>query len=649
MLEQILPVLAEDQQLAFLDTSFAAGFNIAMGATWSGHRLPLVAETSASWIVNHKAVALSALAERAVMARLAADPRAAVIVRELSAARQRLAGLALATSMQASQSAGPKREFEELAARERELSRQLGQALNRPEHKDPWIALDHVRAELPADAVLVEFVRFTMGVAPGSGAQGRYLAWIIPPLGASEVRLVDLGESGAIDDAIGAVRRAIKPDKQQYALEGEPDSEKRLTPALETLAGLILRPLRPQIDQAQRWVLCPDSLLWLVPWQALPVGDGRYAIERHLIHLVVSGRDLVAPAEAISDGKPVIFADPDFDLGRPAATPGAAANPPPGGLTPAEIASLSRGFSPGFRAIRLKSTGTEADEVGPRLAQYAGTAPDVYKQERATEAQFREIRRPRVLLLGTHGFFWNENEFSTVGGFHVNALVRCGLLLAGFNAWAATGPADRDDRGLDGVLTGMEIVGSDLQGTELVVLSACETAIGEVPSGEGVAGLRQAFQLAGAQSVVATLWQVPDVESARLMKGFFGHLSSGLGPASALRRAQLDEIALRRPLYGAAHPFFWSAFTLTGRPGLSWKSERVEVDRDAPPPLVGAGSKQEPGDTRGIDVGAPRCARRRRMCRCPPCRTVPRTHFRGTHRPGRRRPLPITRSPRGRS
>ena len=63
VLEQILPVLAEDQQLAFLDTSFAAGFNLAMGATWSGHRLPLVAETSASWIVNHKAVALSALAE----------------------------------------------------------------------------------------------------------------------------------------------------------------------------------------------------------------------------------------------------------------------------------------------------------------------------------------------------------------------------------------------------------------------------------------------------------------------------------------------------------------------------------------------------------------------------------------------------------
>ena len=209
------------------------------------------------------------------------------------------------------------------------------------------------------------------------------------------------------------------------------------------------------------------------------------------------------------------------------------------------------------------------------LRRIATSAPEIVVADEATETRFKSTRRPALALLATHGFFDGDQQFDantlairqagrgrglidTKGEGAESPLTRCGLMFAGCNRASGDGQSE------DGVLTGLEIIGCDLRGTRLVVLSACETGVGEVESGQGVAGLRQAFQLAGAETVVSTLWSVPDKETAQLSNAMFTALAEGASPAQAVRRAQLELIKQRYDFLEANHPVFWAAFTATG-------------------------------------------------------------------------------------
>jgi len=572
---RVLPALAEAEQLAFLKAKDEGELHMALALALARRDDPDAVGRSSGWVLNGKAVAQEALDQRALLARDRDDPAAA----RLAAVRQQLAALTLA-SPEPGQEADRLRALDRLTAQERESSKQVGQNLGRPERDDPWVAPDEVRRALPADAVLVEIARFNVFNFQAKGterrwAPPRYAAWIIPPAGRGEVRLIDLGAADVIEADVAAVRDAIKSDLDALPARGEPAIEAALRPSLEALAERVLRPLLPHIGDAKRWVLSPDAALWLVPWAALPMGKDRCAIEDHPIHYVVSGRDLAQAAATPAAGQALVMADPDYDL-DPAAVQQAAQQVLRGRAAPPTELAL-RGLSCSFQLgsiPRLAGTATEAKAIEPKLRAYAGSAPIVYTDRWALEAVFKAFQRPRVVVLSTHGFFCEDQHEETrseagllletrgTGPKPViqseNPLLRCGLLLAGCNR-------PQGGEGEDGVLTGLEIVGTDLRGTELVVLSACETGLGAVRNGEGVAGLRQAFQLAGAETVVATLWQVPDKESARLMSAFFDNLAAGQGKAEALRQAQLAQIESRRKRYGAAHPFFWAAYTLTGQ------------------------------------------------------------------------------------
>ncbi len=559
---RVLPILSAAEQLAFL---YGRADRLDKGlsfALWRRHD-PSLRALSAEWLLNAKGVSQETLAANVRLSDEASQP----VLGQLRAVRDQMSRLSVA----ATDAAAREKQLIALRRQETQLLRQLGQfRLGQRDEADPWVPLSALRDALAKseNSVLVNFARFRYwnyeSEAPFvESMPDRYGAWIVPAAGRGDVSLVDLGEAAPIDDAIRAARTALQLDPKTLREQSELELERAAKQSLQAVSALILKPLEENLQGYDELILCPDRSLWLAPWAALPLTSGEYLIERHAVRYVTSGRELVTPGAAgLSPEPPAIVADPDYNLGLAANASQPAI--PAGGLR--DLPTFAR----------LAASEAEARAIKPSLDHFARQESQMLLNRAATEAAVKSLASPHVLVLSTHGFFLEDRELPMSVGKLLhgdersagampanrdNPLLRCGLLLAGCNN-RGSGQIDVGD---DGVLTGLEIVGVDLHGTKLVVLSACETGVGEVRNGEGVAGLRQAFQLAGAEAVVASLWSVPDLETARLMKSFFEHLAAGKSKAAALRAAQLERIASRRERFEAAHPFYWAAFTVTGR------------------------------------------------------------------------------------
>jgi CHAT domain-containing protein/tetratricopeptide (TPR) repeat protein len=527
-LAEALPGLSEREQLFVLEKfdRFNLHAALTLGLTSSDAS---VATRTAEWLLNGKAVANEALA---AVTRRTVDSSP---VRATLNLRRQSAGFAITPP-----------------------------AEGRKRPADPWVNLSTVQAALTDGAVLIDIIRLDpQRPVPGkipAKQPARYVAWVTGKAGPSKV--IDLGSAAAIDAAVATARKAIIDGPNQIRSDGEQAAEKQLRAAAGELTKLVLDPLKPAVGSATVWHVSPDGELWLYPWAALPTADGKYLTEAVDVRYVTSGRDLVTRPSAPTSGGAVIVADPDFDAGT--GKPRAMVAVPTGGRS---ILTLIG------RAARLPGTAVEAAAVAPKLAALAGRQPTTLTGDQATYQHLRAAGRPKVLMLATHGFFLppdpanrakDKNWFEsltlplTAGDEAVNPLRRSGLLLAGCNREPEIG-------GDTGVLTGLDVLRLDLRGCELVVLSACETGLGEVHDGEGVGGLRQAFLAAGAQRVMSTLWQVPDLESARLMTRCFELQAEGQPAGAALREAQKEAVERRREKNAAAHPFFWAAYTLTGR------------------------------------------------------------------------------------
>ena len=407
------------------------------------------------------------------------------------------------------------------------------------------IDLPSVQKMIPKDARLVEIVNFQPGdpkapytINPVQKPR-RYAAFVVGEKG--DPTLIDLGPASAIDDAIEKFRKAVADPANQ-----------KVTALGHDLYALTMAKVIPSLGGSTNILLAPDGGLNVVPFSALVDDKQQFLIQTYTFTYLTSGRDLLRlNVKTKAQGGGVIFADPSFDATGPAPAPKPADAGTTRGRRSADLSSLMWPPLPG--------TGQEADEVSKKM-----TNAKLYRGADATEAAVKALHGPKVLHLATHGFFLPDEpapppKDSDARGpaapppeSHENPLLRSGLAFAGANKLSSG-----DD---DGILTAMEASGLDLQGTKLVVLSACETGVGKVTNGDGVYGLRRALVIAGAESLVMSLWQVDDVATKDLMAGYYANLKAGKGRSTALRLIQL-ELAARKEY---AHPFYWASFLPAG-------------------------------------------------------------------------------------
>jgi CHAT domain-containing protein/tetratricopeptide (TPR) repeat protein len=398
------------------------------------------------------------------------------------------------------------------------------------------VTLEVVQKAIPANAALVEFIQYEPFNPKAPQGQGfgapRYAVYVLTATG--EPRFADLGSASEIDALVAQYRSATLDPRR-------PLSEAQA--AARTLSAKIMAPVRQFVSTANHLLIAPDGQLNLVAFAGLVDEKNQYLIETYQITYLTSGRDLLRLQETPPKANPpLIVANPTFD--KPGSNPVQIASADRGNPRSIDLATLKFGTLPG--------TAIEGETIAKLLPNSR-----LFTQAQATETVVKSSSNPRILHLATHGFFLKPAPTTKAkdGSRNLpneNPLLRSGLAFSGFNV--------RQGGGDDGVLTALEITGMDLRGTQLVVLSACETGLGDVQSGEGVYGLRRAFTLAGAQSQVMTLWRVDDEATKDLMVNYYQRLARGEGRGEALRQAQLA--MLRSQNY--AHPKYWSGMIPAG-------------------------------------------------------------------------------------
>ncbi len=376
----------------------------------------------------------------------------------------------------------------------------------------------------------------------------RYLALVLNSH--QNCSVLDLGEAKIIDrlvdSALGLMEQAqahVYSDLLKY-------DESLLIEVTSELYKTVFEPIASRLDGDTSLYICPDGALNLLPFEIFTAADKSYLVEHYQISYLNCARDLIdqTSRQSIRTGPVAIFADPDFDYSASEA------------LDEADTrghSSLNSCFPDGF--LRLPHTRTESETIASLFGRDREQPLRLMSGRMATEGNLKHLEEvPYVLHIATHGFVCPDVG-SPRGYSGVGALLSSGLALTGANR-VLEYALDFESVSEDGIVTALEISGLDLHGTALVVLSACRTGSGETVDGEGVFGLRRAFQIAGAGSLLLSTWDVPDEQTSQFMSDFYRRWLSGEEKVAAARNAMLERLNDAREQDGHGHPLFWAGF-----------------------------------------------------------------------------------------
>ena len=473
--------------------------------------------------------------EDAVLNNLARESRDPALLETIGAVRQGRAALsntAFDPSVSAERKADLLRALEAAEAELRTASAKF----------DRYQAVKSASAEevqivLPTASALVEYRFFDpYDFEASSFGPTRLLAVVLTP--DRPAALVDLGEA----EPIKALQAALT------------DAELRGDIPFDTLAqraeARLVAPLRLHLGDARTLFLSPDGPLQALPFEALADPGGQRLVERFHVRMLQTGRDLVARDRPALGKGLVAVGGVDFGprAGAAPETDVAAAD-----AAAAAIAETRSQFG-GFGA--LPESGAEASSIAETYAVFRPDepAPVLLLGAEATEGALKGLAAPpRVLHLATHGYYL------ATGSVDGQPLLQSGVTLAGANRALAggTGPD-----GENGVLHAIEAQTLNLYGTELVVLSACDTGRGAVDYSEGLEGLPRAFYVAGARNVLVALWPIGDLAARDFMQRFYEVwlAQPTSDPARALRQTKLGFITSANP--ADRDPAAWAPFVL---------------------------------------------------------------------------------------
>lgn len=532
----------ESRKQAYINT-LKGSTNVAISLHLnSASNNPQAARLALTTILRRKGRVLDALSNIIVTLRQKQTPEIQALFDNLAQKRNELASVSFEGIGKLNPSA-----YEELITNLEQNIRQLEGDLSSKSNEfrtiNQAITLESVQKAIPKNTVLIEYLVYNpYNPKTNTLDKARYVAYVLHSEG--EPQGVDLGEVETIDKLVEKFRLDL----------GDIGKPEDLKNNAQQLHQLIFKPLLPLLKDKKTLLISPDSQLNLIPFVALQDEQDQYLVENYSITYVTSGRDLLRLETRFKpQSRAVVVANPTYDLK----------------IDKTLIASVSRGKNIkrsgdldqlAWCCGILDGTKEEANAIIPLLSN-----PQVYTEKQALAENIINVKAPLILHLATHGFFLpnlekkettttskgidSQNQLTMIQS--ENPLLRSGLAFAGFN------PAENN---MDGALTALDASSLYLWGTKLVVLSACQTGVGDVKNGEGIYGLRRAFVLAGAESQLMSLWDVFDITTQELMTNYYQRLMKGEGRSEALRQVQLEMLKSEK----FSHPVHWAAFIPLG-------------------------------------------------------------------------------------